>query len=311
MYYNHQVSLSSSGVTTNMHLPTNTGKVLFLVSLLSLFSSIPVHADSPVWQVERNGNLTFIGGTFHVLTEADYPLPAGFDKAYQQSALVIFETDIEKLESPEFQQAMLRELSYSDGRNLQQVLHPETYLALGDYFAARGIPIASVVNYKPGLVATLMMVIELQRLGLDGEGVDTYFSTKTTRDQKQRGQLESVDDQIQFIANMGIGREDELLAFNLEDLEKLPGMWKSMKDSWRNGDMPKLYQETGISLKNDFPEIYQSLLVERNDAWMPQIEALLKTTEVEFVLVGALHLAGEDGLLSRLAARGYKVRQLP
>jgi uncharacterized protein YbaP (TraB family) len=120
-----------------------------------------------------------------------------------------------------------------------------------------------------------------------------------------------VDDQIQFIANMGIGREDELLAFNLEDLEKLPGMWKSMKDSWRNGDMPKLYQETGISLKNDFPEIYQSLLVERNDAWMPQIEALLKTTQVEFVLVGALHLAGEDGLLSRLAARGYKVRQLP
>ena len=294
-----------------MHLPTNTGKVLFLVSLLSLFISIPVHADSPVWQVERNGNITFIGGTFHVLTESDYPLPTAFEKAYQQSALVVFETDIEKLESPEFQQAMLRELSYSDGRNLQQVLHPETYLALSDYFAARGIPIDSVVNYKPGLVATLMTVIELQRLGLDGEGVDTYFSAKTAMDQKQRGQLETVDAQIQFIANMGAGREDELLAFNMADLERLPGLWKSMKDSWRSGDMPRLYQDTGIPLKNDFPEIYQSLLVERNDAWMPQIEAMLNTKEVEFVLVGALHLAGEDGLLARLTARDYKVRQLP
>jgi hypothetical protein len=224
---------------------------------------------------------------------------------------VIFETDIEKMQSPEFQQTMLRELSYSDGRNLQQVLRAETYIALGDYFAARGIPIDSVANYKPGLVATLMTVIELQRLGLVGEGVDTYFNTKAAMDQKQRGQLESVDDQIRFIANMGAGQEDELLAFNLEDMEKLPGLWKTMKDSWRNGNMPKLYQETGVSLKNDFPEVYQSLLVERNDAWMPQIEALLKTTEVEFVLVGALHLAGEDGLLSRLAARGYSVRQLP
>lgn len=294
-----------------MHLPTTTGKVIFLLSLLSLFSSIPAQADSPVWQIERNGNLTFLGGTFHVLTEADYPLPTAFDKAYQQSTKVIFETDIEKMESPEFQQNMLRELSYSDGRNLQQVLRPETYLALKDYFAARGIPIDSVVNYKPGLVATLMTVIELQRLGLVGEGVDTYFSVKTATDQKRRGQLESVEDQIQFIANMGAGKEDELLAFNLEDMERLPGLWKSMKDSWRSGDMPKLYQDTGASLKNDFPEVYQSLLVERNDAWMPQIEALLETTEIEFVLVGALHLAGEDGLLSRLAARGYSVRQLP
>jgi hypothetical protein len=294
-----------------MNLPTNTRKVFPLLSLLLLFSSLPVNADSPVWQVEKNGNLTFIGGTFHVLTAADYPLPAAFEKAYQQSSLVVFETDIEKLESPEFQQAMLRELSYSDGRNLQQVLRPETYLALSEYFSARGIPIASVINYKPGLVATLMTVIELQRLGLVGEGVDTYFSAKATRDQKQRGQLETVDEQIQFIANMGAGNEDELLAFNMADLEKLPALWQSMKDSWRSGDMPRLYQDTGISLKNDFPEIYQSLLVERNDAWMPQIEAMLNTKEVEFVLVGALHLAGEDGLLSRLTARGYKVRQLP
>ena len=294
-----------------MNLPTNTRKVFPLLSLLLLFSSLPVNADSPVWQVEKNGNLTFIGGTFHVLTAADYPLPAAFEKAYQQSSLVVFETDIEKLESPKFQQAMLRELSYSDGRNLQQVLRPETYLALSEYFSARGIPIASVINYKPGLVATLMTVIELQRLGLVGEGVDTYFSAKATRDQKQRGQLETVDEQIQFIANMGAGKEDELLAFNMADLEKLPALWQSMKDSWRSGDMPRLYQDTGISLKNDFPEIYQSLLVERNDAWMPQIEAMLNTKEVEFVLVGALHLAGEDGLLSRLTARGYKVRQLP
>ena len=55
--------------------------------------------------------------------------------------------------------------------------------------------------------------------------------------------------------------------------------------------------------------MYKSLIADRNDAWLPKIEAMLKTREVEFVLVGALHLAGDDGLLSQLATRGYKVRQ--
>ena len=51
-------------------------------------------------------------------------------------------------------------------------------------------------------------------------------------------------------------------------------------------------------------------MVERNNAWMPQIEALLTTEEVEFVLVGALHLVGDDGLLAQLSAKGYRVERL-
>jgi len=83
-----------------------------------------------------------------------------------------------------------------------------------------------------------------------------------------------------------------------------------MKQAWRRGDVSKL-KELGITpFKNDFPEMHKALLIDRNNAWMPQIETMLKTRAVEFVLVGALHLAGEDGLLTQLSARGYKVRKL-
>ncbi len=77
------------------------------------------------------------------------------------------------------------------------------------------------------------------------------------------------------------------------------------------GGVATTLSEIGIApFRNEFPAIHQALLVDRNNAWMPQIEAMLKTSEVEFVLVGALHLAGDDGLLSQLSARGYKVRKL-
>ena len=55
--------------------------------------------------------------------------------------------------------------------------------------------------------------------------------------------------------------------------------------------------------------MYDELIVKRNNAWMPKIEAMLKTKQVEFILVGALHLAGEDGVLAKLASQGYSIQK--
>jgi len=288
-----------------------TEKSVSCLGLLLLILSFSVQAQSPVWKIEKNDKVIFIGGSFHMLTPEDYPLPRAFEDAYQQSAQIVFETDIQKAQSPEYQQTMMRQLSYNDGRNLRQVLNEDTYLGVAEFFTDRGIPMAAIVNFKPGMVAMTMTVVELQRLGLVGVGVDAYYNEKSINDQKKLGQLESVEDQLEFISRMGEGREDEMLSYTMTDIAAIPGMWKLMKDAWRNGDMSKL-RDIGISpLKSDFPALYQSIIVDRNNAWMPQIEAFLKTGGVEFVLVGALHLAGDDGLLAQLASRGYKIQQLP
>ena len=169
---------------------------------------------------------------------------------------------------------------------------------------------ASMVNFKPGMVVTMMTMLELKRLGIDGVGVDAYYSARAIEDRKKLGELEPVETQIAFLANMGAGQENEMLSFSLSDVEQLPVMMKSMKDAWRRGDMEKL-EKLGISeLKKDFPEVYKALLLDRNNAWMPQIEAMARTKEIELVLVGALHLAGRDGLLAQLKARGYKINMM-
>ena len=292
----------------HMEIPTSTRKILNLPLLLLLV--LPAHAQSPVWKVEKDVHRMFIGGSMHVLTAEDYPLPSAFETAYQQSGRIVFETDLAKMESPQFQQYMLAELSYSDGRNLQQVLREDTYRSVADFFAARGVPMASVENFRPGMVANLMAMVELQRLGLAGVGVDSYFNQRADNDLKAKGQLETVEEQIGFIASMGNGREDEMLAYNLADLESLPTLWQSMNQAWRSGDLHALEETSAAPLRDDFPEIYQALLIDRNNAWMPQIEAMAKTAEVEFVLVGALHLVGSDGLLAMLASRSYTITQL-
>ena len=275
-----------------------------------LLLALPVHAQSPVWKVEKDGRHMFIGGSMHILKAEDYPLPQAFDRAYRQSAQIVFETDIARMNDPAFQQYLLREVSYSDGRSLQDVVNADTYGALVKFFAARGVPMTSVDHFKPGMVATLATVIELQRLGIDGQGVDAYFDQRVASDQKARGQLETVEQQVAFIANMGAGEEDAMLRYNLAEIEQLPALWREMTRAWRSGDLTWLDEQIAVPMRRDYPTAYETLLVSRNNAWMPQIEAMAKTPPVEFVLVGALHLSGKDGLLAQLVARGSPITQL-
>jgi len=49
---------------------------------------------------------------------------------------------------------------------------------------------------------------------------------------------------------------------------------------------------------------------DRNKHWVPQIESLLKDKNNYFVVVGALHLVGNGGLLELLRKDGFKPEAL-
>jgi uncharacterized protein YbaP (TraB family) len=63
-------------------------------------------------------------------------------------------------------------------------------------------------------------------------------------------------------------------------------------------------------MNKEFPELYQSLLVQRNNNWMPKIDQYLSDKQVEFIIVGSLHLHGAEGLLKKLKDKGYLLEQL-
>lgn len=281
---------------------------LFLGLVLCL--AYPAYADTLVWKVTRGGEVLYIGGTIHVLSASDYPLPVEYDQAYRQADTVILETDLQRLQTPQMQQLMLSKMTYSDGRTLKQVLSKKTYQSLEDFFADRNMSMTAVQQFKPGMASMMMTMLELQRLGLVGVGVDQFYTTKARADKKALGQLESVEQQLDFLAGMGDGQEDELIAYTLRDLKKLTEFFNALKQAWRQGDVKEL-ETLGITeLKQQFPQVYNSLLVKRNNAWIPQIELMLNTKEVEFVLVGALHLVGAEGVIEQLKAKGYQVELL-
>lgn len=284
-------------------------KTLFVAVLVCL-PMANLWADTPVWKVSKGEETVYLGGTIHILTAADYPLPSAFDKAYAAAEILIFETDMDALTTPEFQAEMIQSVVYTDGRTLRDDISDETFAALQEHTQSVGMPVEGLLNFKAGMVSITLTMLELQRLGFVGTGVDQFYSDKAKQDKKVLGELETPAEQLSFIVDMGVGEEDQLLAYTLRDIKSMESMFKALKAAWRSGDNETMREMGLLPMKSDFPALYDLILKDRNDNWMPRIEAMFKSPEVEFVLVGALHLVGEDGLLNQLERDGYTIQQL-
>jgi uncharacterized protein YbaP (TraB family) len=99
------------------------------------------------------------------------------------------------------------------------------------------------------------------------------------------------------------------LAQSLEETDKIQESLEAMVAAWRSGDedsMAELYLED----MREAPELFDALLVQRNRSWVDDIRALTKAEGDYMVVVGVLHLVGEDSVLEMLDDAGIPSRQL-
>jgi uncharacterized protein YbaP (TraB family) len=108
---------------------------------------------------------------------------------------------------------------------------------------------------------------------------------------------------------MTMEEQDRLLVETLKELETQKSAVTQLADAWKAGDAPAIEKIVLQDLKSD-ARLYQRMLVDRNRDWLPKLEALTARGRRAFVVVGAAHLVGPDGLLEMLKAKGYTIEQL-
>ena len=278
--------------------------------LLIVFVVTSAHADTSVWKVSHEDGYLYLAGTVHVISKTDLPFPSAFDVAYKDAQEVVLETDLAELFSPSTQLKLMQQLSYQDGRTLQEVISPTLYAELSELIQKRGMPAAMLLKMKPSGVMMTLLALELQRLGIGQSGPDTVYFERAVADSKAVSGLESVDDHIRFVANMGEGNEELFLRQTLIDIEQTEVMMKDIVQKWKQGDSVGLERVVLDDMRAQYPRVYASLIVERNQNWLPQIKAMLDDADTEMVLVGAAHLIGNDGLIYELKKAGYAVEQM-
>ncbi|ACM20447.1 GumN family protein [Geotalea daltonii FRC-32] len=282
--------------------------VIWSIMLVLLFCT-GASAESSVWKAQKDNSTIYLGGTCHVLRESDYPLPPEFEKAYKASETVVFETDIAKLQDPSMQQQLLAKAMYTDGSTADKHLSPKVYGQLSSFCETNGIPIKAFSQFKPAMIMLTLTVIELKKLGATEQGVDQFFHSLASRDKKPVEGLETVEEQIDYIATMADGNEDDFVLHSLKDMKTMDEQFSNLAAAWRKGDGRKLDELMVNDLKSRQPQLYKRLITDRNRNWFPLIDAYLKTPRTEFILVGVGHLVGPDGIVEALKKKGYKVEK--
>ena len=279
-----------------------------LLLLISL--SLPLAAETSLWKISHGDSVLSLGGTIHILRESDYPLPAVYQWAFDRAGLIGFETDLRTIEDTSFRGRLLATARYPEGEDLGDHISPQAMQALRNRSRSAGIDLSTLLPFKPAVAMLSLMHLELRRLGVTANGVDEYFMRQADNRNKPILGLETGDQQIHFLTELGVGFESEFILHSLTEIQQLESMLDAMIEMWRSGDNARLEATFVTPLKQEYPGIYRALLLERNRNWVRQLEALLQTPEVELVLVGVAHLPGSDGLLEQLRLRGYLTEQL-
>ncbi|MBU4461198.1 MAG: TraB/GumN family protein [Verrucomicrobia bacterium] len=284
-------------------------RILAAACVAAIWGSL-AEAASSVWKVEKEGSVFYIGGTCHFLREKDLPCPPEFDRAYAAADLLVLETDLGKLQEPETRNLVMAKAVYADGSTLDKHLSAPAYEALAAYCASNGIPVAQLAQFRPSFVMTALTAAELAKMGATGKGVDLIHYERARKDGKPVEELETIEEQIEAVMSMSDGIESDFVLQSLRDIHKAREQIETMLAAWRKGDMTVMGDLLVRELKDKAPQVYQRMLVDRNERWLARIETYRKTPRIEFFLVGAGHLAGPDSVLQSLGKRGYKVTPL-
>jgi uncharacterized protein YbaP (TraB family) len=261
-----------------------------------------------VWSVERDGRTSWLVGSLHVLTKDAYPLPGSMDKAFEQAKTLMEETDVNELSSPDMIGIVATKGLFTNGQTLESVLPRDAYTRLAQRMTATGLPIEMVKMMRPWMVELTLSGLELQRAGFDPDlGIDVHYRRKAAQNGMALNMLETAAEQIDYLAGLPLDVQVSQLQQTLTEGDAELREVREIAAAWRAGDTAAIERLLLKGMK-DSPAYYQSLVVDRNRRWIPRIESCFSTGSC-FVVVGAAHMVGSDGLIAMLKQKGYRITQ--
>lgn len=264
-----------------------------------------------LYAVRDRDSTMYLYGTVHVR-------PRGADWGNARVRAAIDESEevwTELLMTPETDrqtQMLAMQLGAAEpGRPLSSWLTPDEDASLNAVTARLGLPQGALEGYKPWMAGLTLTLLPLIQAGYDpASGVDRSIDAYADAAGKNMRALETAEQQLTFFANLSPEVQREMVLEAINESDNVAAMIGEMSAAWERGDDRALERAVIEETRTDYPELYQMLFVDRNNAWMTELTREMEGAGVDFIAVGAGHIIGRDGLVAQFRARGYRVERL-
>ncbi|HEX5353320.1 MAG TPA: TraB/GumN family protein [Rhodanobacteraceae bacterium] len=295
-----------------------------------LFACGPALANPALWVVKSPTATVYLFGTIHVLPKGvhwHYPL---LDRALAASGSLYVEED-DSSRSKMTTLILKYGVNPLDRANLESLLEgypvyrpyildgrPSSYMAppinatkLNMAARRADLPVATLKEMRPWIAALALSVASTDSSGYQPQfGADTEIEREFKADHKPVHSFETTREQIDFFADLPLPTQLELLQTVLDQRTRGTVQAAELARDWQGGDTSAIADAVLSQMRNDHPEVYEVLLLDRNRKWAQQIADLLKQHGTVFVAVGAGHLTGPGSVQAQLDMLGIKTLRL-
>jgi uncharacterized protein YbaP (TraB family) len=261
-----------------------------------------------LYEVEKDGKVSHILGSMH----AGIPLSTYPDKIntiFASATNMAFEGDPEEFVS-NYAGDLLKAARYPEGRSLEQDLSPKSIAKLKELFGEKGF--AQLKGFKPWVIASELSDNAKDSLEKNDPILwDTHSGidmTLLTHSKAYKKHLTFLDDLSKKVAEL----ENDTSAADLDKLLSYPDPVGQIISCANMAQRAYLAgNEEGFKTYNKSCETpaFINRLQQRTISWIPKMEPLLKTGNA-FIVVGADHMNGPNGIENLLTKKGYKVKRI-
>ncbi len=267
--------------------------------------------DGPaIWVVKDLDSTLYLFGTVHLLPDDLAWQRDDMRQAFNESGTIFFEVDT----GPQGQiDATVLTTSLglrTDGLRLSDRL--DNYQRnLMEAAANNGnLTIAALDGMEPWLASEYLAFAAAQNAGLSAElSADEALKSRAERSGKNVIYLETVETQIRASADLPEYIQLDILTETMEQFSTLGRDAVQIAEQWSVGGTDYLTDTIIRPMKARPPEVFNSLLRDRNRAWANEISRFMEDSGTGFVAVGTAHLLGKESLIEVLQDQGYDVER--
>ena len=272
-----------------------------------LISLLPFSTYGQVYTVTNasTNEVFYLAGSIHVLRHSDRPIPGEFYKALELSNHLVIEADLSNLE---MNYSILNKGTYPNDSSLLDVIPKKLAKRITEYCDSTMLRVFPYFKFKPGLLGAFMEAMVLQDNGFNSIGVEQILLDHNADNlQIKLDYLESVEEQILMISKLGHKRPKQYLKKSLNEGLNIEASIEATVLAWKTGDS-RFFNRSVRALSRQSASDYNLIIADRNKTWIEHdILPMIQEGFKPFVVVGAMHLYGRDGLIKLLTKRGFVI----
>ncbi|MFN4146975.1 MAG: TraB/GumN family protein [Runella sp.] len=279
-------------------------KIKYLVLFLLSFHLIKAQENSLLWEISGNGlsQPSYLYGTIHLICPNDYFLTDSTRWAVERSEQIYLELD---MDDPTLLLKIPQMMMLQNGLKIKDLLSPNDYQILDDYFQRKGMNINMMESTKP---FALMSLMYMTLLNCPPQSYEANFMQMATQAKKEILGLETVEFQMGVFDSIPYAKQAAMLVEMARESQKSVNEFELMVQAYKNQDLAQLYKMLQESPSN-FEGYEDVLLARRNQAWIPVMYKAMQSKPT-FFAVGAGHLEGQKGVIALLRKEGFRVRAM-